>query len=148
MTRSVLLSSRDLYLLFKDGLSSVSMTDYLQDTYYKVKDSCVRRRRLHDKQGICLQETWIDVYGNFIHKPQVGRVLLQYRFTRHHLHPSKIKLDVLELPSGFFVVLTRLDCLFLGEELDRPCLGKVQLLTNDLDPVGYTFYSDPLLNLI
>lgn len=147
MTRSTLLSREDIYLLFKDGQNKIGLNDHCKDTYYKVNNSCVRRRCLYDREGVFLRERWVDVYGNVIHKPQVGQVLLEYRFTRYHVYPNKIKLDVLETRRGAFVILTRIDCLFLGEDLQRPLMGKVQLLMSkgELDP-PYIFYSDPFLS--
>nr|WIL04159.1 hypothetical protein Clen_229 [Cedratvirus lena] len=155
MTRTILLSNQDISRLIKqDG--KVSFTDYYQDTYYKRSKSCVRKRLIYNKEGIFLSENWVDVYGNSIHKPQVEQVLLKYSFTRHHLSMSNIKLDVLclnpdsaSLVAPGFVVLTRVDSLFLEESGKvwryQTCKGKVHLLTNKIDLQGYIFLEDPFL---
>nr|WIL03924.1 hypothetical protein Cplu_330 [Cedratvirus plubellavi] len=141
-SKSVLLCRRDIYNLFKED--SLLFTDRYQDTYYKKNKSSVRRRCLYDKQGIFLCERWVDVYGNPIHKPQVEQVLLTYKFTRHRLS-SGVKLDVLELSDGCFVVLRRLGELHVNDTQGLSCPGKVYLLTNKVDLQGYTYSSDPLI---
>ncbi|SOB74178.1 hypothetical protein BQ9231_00295 [Cedratvirus lausannensis] len=152
-SKSVLLCRRDIYNLFKEN--SLLFADQYQDTYYKKNKSSVRRRCLYDKQGTFLCERWVDVYGNPIHKPQVEQVLLTYKFTRHRLS-SGVKVDVLELSDGCFVVLSRLDeshttrldeshTTRLDEIQGLSCPGKVYLLTNKVDLQGYIYSSDPLI---
>nr|WIL02967.1 hypothetical protein Cbor_330 [Cedratvirus borely] len=144
-SKSVLLCRRDIYNLFKEN--SLLFTDRYQDTYHKKNKSSVRRRCLYDKQGTFLCERWVDVYGNPIHKPQVEQVLLTYKFTRHRLS-SGVKLDVLELSDGCFVVLCRIDEIHPKESDEiqgLSCPGKVYLLTNKVDLQGYIYSSDPLI---
>ena len=141
--QTVILSESDVCKFLKEE----KITSFYRDVYYKKGNSCVRRRFIYDRERIFLSEGWIDVYGNPIHKPQVERVLLKYKFTRHHLLKSNIKLDVLKLDKEKFVVLIRVESLFLKEMFGpgKPCSGKVHLLTSKLDLQGYIFNSDPFL---